>query len=86
LTNTRTAKALLEHAGETPTNGELNIGERAVVKALPISTWHTRLYFFKRSVIMGLFGVSLTLLFVLVFHALMLSLEIRSGIFRSFFL
>jgi hypothetical protein len=45
LTNTRNAKALLEHAEEAPTKRERDIGKKAVVKALLVSTWHTRLYF-----------------------------------------
>lgn len=85
LTNTRNAKTLLEHAGEAPTKRERDIGERAVIKALLVSTWHTRLYFIIRSAIMGLFSASLTLLFVLIFHAITLTLEIPLGIFSFVF-
>jgi hypothetical protein len=42
LTNTRNAKALLEHADEAPTKRERDLGKKAVVDALVVSTWHTR--------------------------------------------
>ena len=85
LTNTRNAKALLEHAQEAPTKRERDIGKKAVVKALLVSTWHTRLYFIIRSFIMGLLSASLTLLFVLIFHSITLALEIPLGIFSFIF-
>ena len=53
LVNTSNAKALLEHADEAPTKQERDIGKKAVVKALLVSTWHTRLCFIIRSFIMG---------------------------------
>ena len=85
LTNTRNAKVLLEHAQEAPTKRERDIGKKAVVKALLVSTWHTRLYFIIRSFIMGLLSASLTLLFVLIFHSITLALEIPLGIFSFIF-
>jgi len=85
LTNTRNAKALLEHAQEAPTKRERDIGKKAVVKALLVSTWHTRLYFIIRSFIMGLLSASLTLLFVLMFHSITIALEIPLGIFSFIF-
>lgn len=85
LTNTRNAKALLEHAQEAPTKHERDLGKKAVVEALLISTWHTRLYFIIRSFIMGVLSASLTLLFVLIFHSITLELEIPIGIFSFVF-
>ena len=85
LTNTRNAKVLLEHAQEAPTKRERDIGKKAVVKALLVSTGHTRLYFIIRSFIMGLLSASLTLLFVLIFHSITLALEIPLGIFSFIF-
>jgi hypothetical protein len=85
LTNTRNARMLLKHAEEAPTRHERDVGKKAVVEALLVSTWHTRLYFIIRSVIMGLMGASLTLLFVLIFHAITLALEIPLGIFSFIF-
>jgi hypothetical protein len=85
LTNTRTAKTLLEHAEEAPTKPERDLGRKAVVEALLVSTWHTRLYFIIRSLIMGLFGAMLTLIFVLIFHSITLVLEIPLGLFSFVF-
>jgi hypothetical protein len=85
LTNTHNAKVLLEHAEEAPTKHERDIGKRAVVKALLVSTWHTRLYFIIRSLIMGLLGALMTLIFVLIFHSITLALEIPLGIFSFVF-
>ena len=85
LTNPSNAKALLEHADEASTKRERDIGKKAVVEALVVSTWHTRLYFIIRSTIMGLLGALLTLIFVLIFHQLTLILEIPLGIFSFLF-
>jgi hypothetical protein len=80
LTNTRHAKTLLDHAAEAPTKRERDVGKRAVVKALLVSTWQSRLYFIIRSIIMGLLGVLPTLAFILIFHSINLILEIPLGI------
>jgi hypothetical protein len=85
LTNTSNARALLEHAGEASTDHERDVGKKAVVEALLVSTWHTRLYFVIRSLIMGLLGAMLTLIFVLIFHSITLTLEIPLGIFSFVF-
>jgi hypothetical protein len=85
LTNTRHAKTLLEHAEEAPTKRERDVGKKAVVEALLVSTWHTRLYFIIRSFIMGLLSASITFAFVLVFHSITLALEIPLGIFSFIF-
>ena len=85
LTNPRNAKTLLEHADEAPTKRERDIGKKAVVEALLVSTWHTRLYFIIRSFIMGLLGALLTFIFLLIFHRITLTLEIPLGIFSFLF-
>jgi len=85
LTNVHHAKKLLEHADEAPTKRERDIGRKAVVKALLVSTWHTRLYFIIRSFIMGIIGSLITLTFVLIFHSITLTLEIPLGIFSFVF-
>ncbi len=85
LTSMRHAKKLLEHENEAPTKVERDIGKKAVVKALLVSTWHTRLYFIIRSFIMGILSASLTLGFVLIFHSITLALEIPLGIFSFVF-
>lgn len=85
LTNARHAEVLLEHAEEASTKHERNIGKRAVVKALLVSTWHSRLYFIIRSFIMSLLSASLTFAFVLIFHSITLTLAIPLGIFSFVF-
>jgi hypothetical protein len=85
LTSTRHAKTLLEHAEEASTKRERDVGRKAVVEALLVSTWHTRLYFIIRSFIMGLLSASITFAFVLAFHAITLALEIPLGIFSFIF-
>jgi len=85
LTNIGNAKTLLEHTDEAPTEYERTIGEKAVVKALLVSTWNTRLYFIIRSFIMGLLGALFTVIFVLIFHVITLILAIPLGIFSFLF-
>jgi len=85
LTNKRHVKALLDHAEEAPTRHEREIGKKAVVKALLVSTWHSRLYFIIRSFIMGLLSALLTFLFVLIFQSITLTLAIPLGIFSFVF-
>jgi len=85
LTNTHHAKMFLEHAEEAPTKRERDIGKKAVVEALLVSTWHTRLYFIIRAFIMGLFSAAITLISVLTFHSITLALEIPLGIFSFVF-
>jgi len=85
LTDVNHAKTLLQHMDEAPTKAEQNIGKQAVVRALLLSTWHQRLYFIVRSVIMGMFGALLTLTFVLIFGSINLFLEIPLGIFSFVF-
>ena len=85
LTDMRHAKTLLQHVDEAPTETERNIGKQALANALLLSVWHQRLYFIVRSVIMGLLGASLTLVFVLIFGSLTLILEIPLGIFSFVF-
>jgi hypothetical protein len=85
LTNMHHAKKLLEHADEAPTKQERDIGRKAVVKALLVSTWHSRLYFIIRSFIMGIVGSLITLTFVLIFHSITLVLSIPLGILSFVF-
>ncbi len=85
LTNVHHAKKLLEHADEAATRRERDVGKKAVVKALLVSTWHTRLYFIMRAFIMGILSALLTLIFVLIFHQITLALEIPLGIFSFVF-
>ena len=85
LTNMHHAKTLLQHMNEAPTGTERNAGKQAVIKAMLLSMWHQRLYFVVRSVIMGILGGSLTLVFVLIFGSINLIIEIPLGIFSFMF-
>ncbi len=85
LTNMHHAKTLLEHMDEAPSKSERDLGKKAVVQALLVSTWHQRLYFIIRSIIMGLIGALLTLSVVLIFGSITLAIEIPFGIFSFVF-
>jgi hypothetical protein len=85
LTNLRSAKALIDHAEEAPTKQERDLGKKAVVRALLVSTWRARLYFIIRSSIMGLLSAALTFLFVLIFQSIDLTLAIPLGVFSFVF-
>ena len=85
LTVPRHAKMLLQHAEQAPTKRERDVGKKAVIEALLVSTWHTRLYFIIRSFIMGILSASITFTFVLIFHSITLALEIPLGIFSFIF-
>jgi len=85
LTNVHHAKKLLDQANQASTKQERDIGRRAVVKALLVSTWHTRLYFIIRALIMGIIGASITFSAVLIFHQITLAIEIPLGIFSFIF-
>jgi hypothetical protein len=85
LTNVHHAKTLLQHEEEAPTKRERDVGKKAVVEALLVSTWHTRLYFIIRSFIMGILSAAITFGFVLVFHSITLTLEVPLGIFSFVF-
>src|SRR5271157_3807248 len=80
LTNMHHAKTLLQHMDEASTGTERNAGKQAVIRALLLSMWHERLYFIVRSFIMGIIGALLTLVFVLSFGSINLTLEIPLGI------
>lgn len=85
LTNVHHAKKLLDQANAAPTQKERDIGRKAVIKALLVSTWHQRLYFIIRSFIMGIISALFTLAFVIIFHSITLTLEIPIGIFNFVF-
>jgi hypothetical protein len=85
LTNMYNAKTLFQHVNEAPTHAERNVGKKAHVEALLQSVWHQRLYFIVRSVIMGILGALVTLVYLLTFHSLDLIIEIPLGIFSFIF-
>lgn len=81
LTNIHHAKTLLQHVDETSKQSTREIGRKAVIKALLISTWLQRLYFVIRSMIMGIVSASISLGFLLVFGSINLTLGVVLGIF-----
>lgn len=85
LTNVRHAKTLLQHMDEAPTEPERDVGKKAVIKALLLSTWLQRLYFIIRSFIMGILGASVTFLFILYFGSINIRLQLVLGIFTFVF-
>jgi hypothetical protein len=85
LTNVHHAKTLLQHMDEAPTRTERDVGKKAVIKALLLSTWQQRLYFIIRSAIMGILGASVTFLFILYFGSINFRLQIVLGMFTFVF-
>jgi hypothetical protein len=81
LTNVHHVKTLFQHMDEASTRSERNVGKKAVIKALLVSTWHQRLYFIVRSAIMGLISASVTFVFIVVFGSIDFTLEIGLGVF-----
>jgi hypothetical protein len=70
---------------EATTRSERDVGKKAVIKALLLSTWLQRLYFVVRSLIMGLMSASVTFLFVLYFGSINVRLQVVLGMFTFVF-
>ena len=85
LTDPRHAKKLLQHIENASNRSERNIGKKAVIKALLLSTWLQRLYFVIRSLIMGILSTALTFGFILVFGSINITLGIVLGVFSFVF-
>lgn len=85
LTNVNHAKTLLQHMDEAPTRPERDVGKKAVIKALLLSTWLQRLYFIIRAFIMGILGSSVTFLFILYFGSINFKIQIILGMFTFVF-
>jgi hypothetical protein len=85
LTNVHHAKTLLQHMDEAPTRFERDVGKKAVIKALLLSTWHQRLYFIIRSLIMGILSTPVTFLFILYFGSINVRLQVVLGMFTFVF-
>jgi hypothetical protein len=85
LTDVRHAKKLLQHMENASTNKERDVGKKAVIRALLLSTWLQRLYFVIRSFIMGILSAALTFGFIFVFGSINLFLGIVLGVFSFVF-
>jgi hypothetical protein len=80
LTDVRRAKKILQHLDEASTNAERNIGKKAVIEALLLSTWLQRLYFIIRSFIMGIISGVITFSVIFYFGSLNVPLGLALGI------
>jgi hypothetical protein len=80
LTDVHHTKKLLQHMDQVSSRAERNIGKKAVIKALLLSTWLQRLYFIVRSFIMGLIGGAITFTFILYFGSINVSMGFIHGI------
>lgn len=58
-------KSLLRHVETIASEDKMEIGKRAIIKVLLLSTWLQRLYFIIRSAIMGQIGTVLTAIIIL---------------------
>jgi hypothetical protein len=67
------------------TSKERDVGKKAVIRALLLSTWLQRLYFVIRSFIMGILSAALTFGFIFVFGSINLYLGIFLGVFSFVF-
>lgn len=80
LTDPHHAKQLLQHMDSAINKSERNVGKKALVKALLLSTWLGRLYFVIRAFIMSILSAVITFTFIFIFGAINLPLEIVLGI------
>ncbi len=80
LTDPHRAKKLLQHLDNASSQHERDLGKKALVKALLISTWLQRLYFVLRAFVMSVLSAALTFSFILVFGAINFSLAVVLGI------
>jgi len=85
LTNVHHARTLLQHMDEAPTRPERDVGKKAVIKALLLSTWQQRLYFIIRSFIMGILSASVTFLVILYLGSINVRLQVVLGMFTFVF-
>ena len=67
LTDVNYTEKILQQVGSVTSEDKREIGKRAVIKVLLLSTWLQRLYFIIRSFIMGQIGAVITAIFILYF-------------------
>ncbi len=85
LSDPRHSKKILQHMENASTRSEREIGKKAVIRALLVSTWLQRLYFVIRSFIMGILSAAVSFGFILFFGSLTLALGIFVGVFSFIF-
>ena len=81
LSDVHYTKRLLQQVGSVASGAEREMGKRAIIKVLLLSTWLQRLYFIIRSFIMGQIGAVVTVLFILYFG----SIDVIKGFFIGIF-
>ena len=81
LSDVNYTKRLLQQVGTVASGAEREMGKRAIIKVLLLSTWLQRLYFIIRSFIMGQIGAVVTTLFILYFG----SIDVVKGFFIGIF-
>ncbi len=80
LTDVRQTKKLLNHMEHISAETERDMGKKAVIKAMLLSTWLQRLYFIVRSIVMGAFSSLFGFLFILYFGSIDVALGVVLGI------
>jgi hypothetical protein len=85
LTDPHRAKRLLQHMDNASNKSERDVGKKALVKALLMSTWLQRLYFVIRAFIMSVLSAAITFAFIFIFGSINLPLEIVLGVFSFVF-
>jgi hypothetical protein len=81
LSDVHYTKRLLQQVGSVASGAEREMGKRAIIKVLLLSTWLQRLYFIIRSFIMGQIGAVVTVLFILYFG----TIDVVKGFFIGIF-
>lgn len=80
LTQVHHAMTILSHMDSVSTQDERNVGKKAVIRALLLSTWLQRLYFIIRTFIMGGIGSVITFSFILYFGSINVTLGVVLGV------
>ena len=81
LTDVNYTRKLLQQVGSEAAGKEREIGKRAIIKVLLLSTWLQRLYFIIRSFIMGQIGAVITFIFIWYFGSIDVTKGFIIGIF-----
>jgi hypothetical protein len=85
LTDVGGAQRLLQNIETAATRDERDVGKRAIIRAMLLSTWLQRLYFVIRAFIMGLLGSFVSFGFILYFGAIDFLLGVVVGVFSFVF-
>lgn len=81
LSDVSYTRRMLQQSENYTTGSEREVGKRAIIKVLLLSTWLQRLYFIIRAFIMGQIGAVVTTLFILYFG----TIDVVQGFFIGIF-